>query len=69
MLNALKAMTPQLVLIAAQVTGKAFDIDAINHVIDAGYSLVASAITLYYCWRAIKSRINATQTIATKQKE
>lgn len=61
--SALIAMAPQILLVITAVTGKVYDITVINQAINDGYSLVASGITLYYLYRTIRGRINATQTI------
>jgi hypothetical protein len=70
-LNALKAMVPQVVAIVAIVTGKTLDVDVLQRIIDSGGLVCLSLWTIYYQCRTIKSRINATQAIATKstQKE
>jgi hypothetical protein len=68
-LNALKAMVPQVVAIVAIVTGKSMDVEVLQRIIDSGGVVCLCLWTIYYQVRTIKSRINATQAIATKQKE
>jgi hypothetical protein len=68
-LNALKAMVPQVVAIVAVVTGKSLDVEVLQRIIDSGGLVCLSLWTIYYQCRTIRSRIDATQAIATKQKE
>ena len=60
---ALKAIAVNFVTILAVVTGKTLDIDVINQGIDLGVPLVVNGISIYYAIRAIRARINATETI------
>lgn len=60
---ALKAIAVNVVTIMAVVSGKTLDIDLINQAIDLGVPLIANGMTIYYAWRAIRARIEATATI------
>ncbi len=60
---ALKAIAVNVVTIVAVVTGKTMDIDFINQAIDLGVPLIANGISIYYAYRAIRARIDATETV------
>jgi hypothetical protein len=60
---ALKAIAVNVVAIVAVVTGKALDIDLINQAIDLGVPLIFNGISIYYAYKSIRGRINATETI------
>jgi hypothetical protein len=52
--------------LATMLTGKTFDIEAIQDAINMGVPMAVNALTMYLGWRAWQGRKNATQTIATK---
>lgn len=60
---ALKAIAVNVVAIIAVVTGKTLDVGVINQAIDLGVPLLANGVSIYYAWRAIRARVNATETI------
>ena len=60
---ALKAVAVNALALVTVATGKAFDLDAVNSLLDGGVTLAVNAITIYYGVRAIRGRINATKTI------
>ena len=62
--QALKIIVIQAFVVAAAVTGRVFDIDAIKVALDNGITILTAAGTAWYAWKAIKARINATQAIA-----
>jgi hypothetical protein len=64
---ALKAIAVNGITLLAVLTGKAFDVDAVNQSIDLGAPIAVSLINLYYSVRVIQGRINATKTIAKKE--
>lgn len=64
---ALKAVAVNALALVTVATGKAFDLDAVNALLDGGVTLAVNAITIYYGVRAIRGRINATRTIQPKE--
>ena len=66
--KALLAAVPQVVDLAARLTGKALDIDAINDIVASGWDLFLTGLTLYFIYGTIRARINATHTITTNPK-
>lgn len=44
-------------------TGKAFDIDAIQHALDYGVTMAVNAASIWYGYKAIRARMNATAVI------
>ena len=64
---ALKAIAVNLLALATAATGKAFDLDAVQELLDGGVTLAVNAVTIYYAVRAIAGRINATQPIQKKE--
>ena len=64
---ALKAIAVNALALVTVATGKAFDLDAVQELLDGGVTLVVNAVTIWYGWKAIRARINATQTIQKKE--
>lgn len=60
---AIKAIVINVVTLIAVFSGKQFNIAQIQTAIDYGLPLLANLLSMYYGWRAIQGRINATQTI------
>ncbi len=50
--------------LVTMLTGKTFDIDAIQNAISLGVPMFVNALTMYLSWRAWQGRKNATQVIA-----
>jgi len=65
---ALSAVIINVATLAAIFTGKTFDITAIQHVVDYYLPILANFASIYYGWKAIKGRVEATQTIVKKDK-
>ena len=63
---ALKAIAVNLLALVTVATGKAFDIQGVQTLIDNGVTLGVNAVSIYYGVRAIRGRMNATATIQTK---
>ena len=61
--NALGVILVQALAIASEVTGKVYDIDQIRFLVDNGLPVAFDLISVFLGWRAIKSRVNATETI------
>jgi len=64
---ALKAIAVNGIALLTIFTGKAFNVDAINQAIDLGVPMIINGISMYYAYRAIQGRINATKTITKKE--
>lgn len=64
---ALKAIAMNAVTLITLATGKAFDIDAIQHALDYGVTMAINAASIWYGYRAIRARIGATQIIKPKE--
>ena len=60
---ALKAVAVNLLALVTVATGKAFDVDAVNHLVDAGATAAVNALSIYYAWKAYRGRLKATKVI------
>jgi hypothetical protein len=64
----IKACVAAIVLnaltLVTQLTGKTFDIDAIQSAVNAGVPMAVNLFSMYLGWRAWQGRKNATQVIA-----
>ncbi len=62
---AITAIAINAVTLIAVFTGKTFDIETIKTAIDYGVPMAVNALSMYYGWKAIKGRINATKVVVT----
>jgi hypothetical protein len=60
---ALKAIALNAVTLLTLATGKAFDIDAIQDALDYGVTMAINAASIWYGYKAIRARMNATAVI------
>ena len=63
---ALKAVAVNLLALVTVATGKAFDLDAVNHLIDTGATTAVNVASIYYAWKTYRGRLAATKIIQTK---
>lgn len=63
---ALKAIAVNALALVTVATGKAFDIQAVQTLIDDGVTLAVNAASIYFAYKTIRGRMNATATIQTK---
>lgn len=61
--NAIAVIIVQLVAISAEVTGRVYDLDQIKFLLDNGMPLAFDAISMFFGYRAIKSRMKADEPI------
>ena len=60
---AIGAIVVNMLALVTVATGKAFDITAIQDLVNNGVTLGVNAVSIYYGIRAIRGRMNATATI------
>lgn len=65
--NALKMIALNVLTLITMATGKVFDIEAIQNLLDQGATLGINAVSVYYGCKAIRARINATEIIKKKE--
>ena len=64
---ALGLIVVNVLALVTMATGKAFDIAAIQDLLDRGVTLAVNAVTIYYGVKAIRGRIAATEPIRKKE--
>lgn len=64
---ALKAIAANVGCLISLYTGKPYDGDMADFLINNGVTIAANAASIWYAWKAIRGRINATAIIAKKE--
>ena len=60
---ALAAIVINALTLVTMATGKVFDVQAIQQVLDYGVTMAVNAASIWYGYKAIRARMNATSTI------
>ncbi|MBX9583669.1 MAG: hypothetical protein K2X87_25485 [Gemmataceae bacterium] len=61
--NAAAVILIQAVAIGCELTGKALDIEKVRFLIDAGLPVLFDTASIFFGWKAITSRVKATETV------
>ena len=66
---ALAAIVLNTVTLITVFTGRTFDIEAIQEMVDFGIPMAVNFLSIYFGWKAIKGRMKATHMITMEKNQ